>query len=145
MERRYPSRPIVGVGAVIVTARGEVVLVRRAREPLAGQWSLPGGAVEAGETLAVALAREVHEETGLDVEPSGLVDVLDRIHTDADGRVEYHYVLADFLCRPRGGQLRAGSDVTDAIAVSPAALDAYALPADTRRVIARGLAMMDEP
>ena len=145
MERRYPSSPIVGVGAVIVTAHREVVLVRRAREPLAGQWSLPGGAVEAGETLAVALAREVHEETGLDVEPGGLVDVLDRIYTDADGRVEYHYVLADFLCRPRGGQLRAGSDVTDAIAVSPATLDAYALPADTRRVIARGLAMMDEP
>ncbi len=141
MERRYPSRPIVGVGAVIVTTPGEVVLVRRAREPLAGQWSLPGGAVEAGETLAAALAREVLEETGLDVEVGHLVDVLDRIYMDESGRVEYHYVLADFLCRPRGGQLRAGSDVTDAMAVAPAALDAYALPADTRRVIDRGLAM----
>ena len=144
MERRYPSRPIVGVGGVIVI-RGEVVLVRRAREPLAGQWSLPGGAVEAGEPLAVALAREVLEETGLDVEVGDLVDVLDRIYTDATGRVEYHYVLADFLCRPRGGHLQAGSDVTDAIAVAPAALDPYALPADTRRVIERGLAMVNEP
>jgi ADP-ribose pyrophosphatase YjhB (NUDIX family) len=144
MERRYPSRPIVGVGAVIVI-RGEVVLVRRARDPLAGRWSLPGGAVEAGEPLAVALAREVLEETGLDVEVGDLVDVLDRIYTDATGRVEYHYVLADFLCRPRGGHLQAGSDVTDAIAVAPAALDAYALPADTRRVIERGLAMVGEP
>ena len=143
MERRYPSRPIVGVGAVIVI-RGKVVLVRRARDPLAGQWSLPGGAVEAGEPLAVALAREVLEETGLDVEVGDLVDVLDRISTDATGRVEYHYVLADFLCRPRGGHLQAGSDVTDAIAVAPAALDTYALPADTRRVIERGLTMVNE-
>ena len=142
MERRYPSRPIVGVGAVIVI-RGQVVLVRRARDPRAGQWSLPGGAVEAGEPLAVALAREVLEETGLDVEVGDLVGVLDRISMDATGRVEYHYVLADYLCRPRGGHLQAGSDVTDAIAVAPAALDAYALPADTRRVIERGLAMVN--
>jgi 8-oxo-dGTP diphosphatase len=142
MVRRYPSRPIVGVGAVIVTSGGEVVLVRRAREPLAGQWSLPGGAVECGETLAAALAREVWEETGLDVEIGVLVDILDRIHTDQAGHVEYHYVLADFLCQPRGGRLRAGSDVTEARAVDPRTLETYALPADTHRVIERGLTLL---
>ena len=144
MERRYPSRPIVGVGAVIVTAGGGVVLVRRAREPLAGQWSLPGGAVEAGETWAAAVTREVREETGLDVQLCGIVDVLDRIYTDASGRLEYHYVLVDCLCRPRGGQLAAGSDVTDAIIVHGQALGAYTLPADTRRIIEQALAMAAE-
>jgi mutator protein MutT len=140
MNRRYPPRPVVGVGAVIVTGDGEVVLVRRAREPLAGAWSLPGGAVETGETLAAALVREVREETALEIEVGPLVEVLDRIFADETGRIRHHYVLIDYLCRVRGGELRAGSDASAAVCVKPADLDGYALAPETRAVIERALA-----
>jgi mutator protein MutT len=140
MDRRYPPRPVVGVGAVIVTGDGEVVLVRRAREPLAGAWSLPGGAVETGETLAAALVREVREETALEIEVGPLVEVLDRIFADETGRIRHHYVLIDYLCRVRGGELRAGSDASAAVRVKPADLDGYALAPETRAVIERALA-----
>jgi mutator protein MutT len=141
MERAYPTRPIVGVGAVIVTGERRVILVRRAREPLAGQWSLPGGAVELGETLPAALAREVREETGLEVDVGPVVEVLDRIFTDDDGRVRHHYVLVDYLCRPRGGDLQAGTDAVETAAVDPASLDEYGLRPETRAVINRALAI----
>jgi len=108
-DREFPERPILGVGAVVVDG-GRVLLVRRANEPLKGEWSLPGGAVELGETLAAAIAREVKEETGLDVEVGPIVDVLDRLRFDADGRPRFHYVLVDFICRPKGGTLVSGSD-----------------------------------
>ena len=141
MDRLYPPRPLVGVGGVVVTADGQVVLVRRATEPLAGQWSLPGGAVELGETLASALAREVLEETGLEVDVGPLVDVIDRIFTDDAGRVRHHYVLVDYLCRPRGGQLEAGSDADEVAAVEPASLEAYGLDTRTRAMIERAVSM----
>ncbi|HEX4038211.1 MAG TPA: NUDIX domain-containing protein [Acidobacteriaceae bacterium] len=103
MRREYPDAPIAGVGAVIVRngGRGEkqVLLVRRAHEPLKGEWSLPGGAVEVGETLQEAICREVLEETGLVVETVDVVEAFDRISRDPDGRVRFHYVLVDFLCR----------------------------------------------
>ncbi len=108
MQREFPIAPLVGVGAVIVD-RGRVVLVRRANEPLRGRWSLPGGLVEVGESLAQAVAREVCEETGLVVEPIELIELLDRIHREGD-RVRYHYVIADYLCRVTGGELKAASD-----------------------------------
>jgi mutator protein MutT len=108
IEREYPQAPLVGVGAVIVY-QDRVLLVRRATEPLKGQWTLPGGMLELGETLAQGVAREVREETGLDVEPIELLEIFDRIHREA-GRVRFHYVIADYLCRVTGGELRAASD-----------------------------------
>ena len=108
MQREYPEAPLVGVGAVVVD-RGRVLLVRRGREPLKGQWSLPGGMLELGEALTAGVVREIHEETGLRVEPVELIELLDRIHREGD-RIRYHYVIADYLCRVAGGELKAASD-----------------------------------
>lgn len=110
--RRHPDRPIVAVGAVIVDGN-RVLLVKRGQEPLRGAWTLPGGAVEVGETLDAALAREVLEETGLSVEVGPVVEVLDRVQFDADGRVEYHYVIIDYVCRAFAGFAVCGSDAQD--------------------------------
>jgi len=105
----------VGVGAVIIDADGgRVVLVRRGSPPLQGEWSLPGGAVELGETLRAAAEREALEETGLIVKAGEVLAVLDRIIPDKDGAPQYHYVLIDFLCIVESGELRAGGDATDA-------------------------------
>lgn len=108
MQREFPSAPLVGVGAVVVDY-GRVLLVRRGTEPLKGQWSLPGGMLELGESLTAGVVREVLEETGLLVEPVELVELLDRIHRQ-DNRVRYHFVIADYLCRVAGGTLQAASD-----------------------------------
>ena len=113
IKREYPELPIVGVGAVIVQS-GRVLLVKRGRPPLQGAWSLPGGVVEAGETLRQAVEREAKEETGFIVKAGEVLEVLDRIIRDADGRVHYHYVLIDFLCRVSGGELWAGGDAAAA-------------------------------
>jgi ADP-ribose pyrophosphatase YjhB (NUDIX family) len=136
--RQYPERPIVGVGAVIIDA-GKVVLVRRRYEPLAGQWSLPGGALELGETLETGAAREIREETGLHVEVGPIIEVFDRIMLDEERRVRYHFVLIDYLCWPVGGELQAGSDVDAAVLVAPASLGPYHLTAKASAVIARAL------
>jgi ADP-ribose pyrophosphatase YjhB (NUDIX family) len=132
--REFPKRPIVGVGGVVLH-RGRVLLVRRAVEPLRGQWSIPGGAVEVGEELHAALRRELGEETGLQVKIQGVVEVLDRILRAPDGRVQYHYVLIDYLCRPAGGVLRAGSDVSEVAWARPSKLSAYGLSPKTLAVI----------
>lgn len=114
MRREYPDAPIIGVGAVVID-EGKVLLVRRGQEPLKGEWSLPGGALELGETLEQGVVREVLEETGLTVVPAGIVEVLDRItQDDLSGQVRYHYVLVDFLCRVAGGTMRGGSDAEEA-------------------------------
>ena len=110
-SRRYPERPILGVGALIL--RGdEILLVERGREPLKGYWSLPGGVVEAGEGLEEAIRREVLEETGLEVDPESVVEIFERIIRDEDGRPEYHYVLIDYLCTSTQGESVAGDDVS---------------------------------
>ena len=96
--RAYPSRPMVGVGAVILID-GKIVLVKRRHEPLAGQWSLPGGTLELGETLEAGVAREMLEETGLVVDVGPVIEVFDRILLDEERKVRYHFVLVDFLCR----------------------------------------------
>jgi ADP-ribose pyrophosphatase YjhB (NUDIX family) len=108
LQREYPSAPLVGVGAVIVHD-GRVLLVQRATEPALGRWSIPGGLIEVGEALTEAVVREVLEETGLEVEPVELIELLDRIHRDGN-RIRYHYVIADYLCRIAGGTLKAASD-----------------------------------
>ncbi len=118
MRREYPDAPIAGVGAVIVRdepdGRKRVLLIRRGQEPLKGEWSLPGGAVELGETLEEAICREVLEETGLVVEVVDTVRAFDRISRDDDGRVRYHYVLIDFLCQVTGGSLACATDAVEA-------------------------------
>ena len=141
--RQYPERPIVGVGAVIVDD-GKVVLVKRKYEPLKGQWSLPGGMVEIGETLETALAREMLEETALRVEVGPVIEVFDRIMHDEERRVRYHFVLIDYLCWPVGGSLQAGSDVQEAIWAEPPTLGDYALTEKATSVIARGLTLARE-
>ena len=108
MLREFPETPLVGVGAVIVHG-GRVLLVRRGHEPLKGRWSLPGGLLDVGESLENGVIREVAEETGLQVRPLELIELLDRIHREGD-RVRYHFVIADYLCRVIGGELQAASD-----------------------------------
>ena len=139
-SRQYPGQPIVGVGAVIIQ-EGRVVLVKRRFEPLAGQWSLPGGRLELGETLEAGLAREMLEETGLDVQVGPVVDVFDRILLDPERKVRYHYVLIDYLCRPIGGALNHGSDVAAAEFVDPAGLEPYRLTPKATSVIEKAVAI----
>jgi 8-oxo-dGTP diphosphatase len=113
VRREYPEAPIVGVGAVVIDGT-KVLLVRRGQEPLKGEWSLPGGALELGETLQQGVVREVLEETGLIVVPGGIIEILDRITQDeASGRVRYHYVLIDFVCHVTGGALCSASDAEE--------------------------------
>jgi ADP-ribose pyrophosphatase YjhB (NUDIX family) len=139
--RAYPDRPFVGVGAVIVDGTGRVLLVKRRFEPLAGQWSLPGGAVDVGETLTGCVIREMAEETGLDVEVGPVIEVFDRITRDPDGRVQYHYVLVDYVCRPVGGTLAAASDVADVAWTHLNDLGLFGLTEKATDVIRRGLAL----
>jgi ADP-ribose pyrophosphatase YjhB (NUDIX family) len=139
-SRQYPAQPIVGVGAVILQ-EGKVLLVKRKYEPLAGQWSLPGGRLELGETLEAGLAREMLEETGLVVHVGPIVDVFDRILLDPERRVRYHYVLIDYLCRPAGGALMHGSDVAAAELVEPADLARFALTPKATAVIEKALSL----
>jgi ADP-ribose pyrophosphatase YjhB (NUDIX family) len=122
MSREYPLRPIVGVGAIVFSG-GKVLMARRGNSPGLGNWSVPGGALKLGETLEDACKREVFEETNLTVEVVSRCAVLDRITRDDWDRVQYHYVLVDFVCRPAGGTLQARSDATEARWVSLEDLD----------------------
>ena len=139
-SREYPSRPVVGVGAVVVD-RGRVLLVRRGNEPLKGHWSLPGGAVDVGETLRDAIRREVREETGLEVEPRAIVEVLDRISADPDGSTRFHYVLIDFVCDPVGGTLCCASDAAEALWVDISAVADYGLGEPAMTVVHKAIAL----
>ena len=144
VSRSYPACPIVGVGAVIVRHTGhgpEVLLARRANPPLQGEWSLPGGALEVGEKLRDGLAREVLEETGLEVEVGPVLDVIDSIFPDGEGRTQYHYVLIDYLCRPRAGTALAASDASELRWARAEELENFGLRPITIEVIRKGLAM----
>jgi len=109
-DRRYPNRPLVGVGEIIFK-RDRILMAQRGKQPLQGWWSLPGGALETGESLQDAVCREVLEETGLVVVAEKLFEVFERIIRDASGTPEYHYVLIDYVCRVTGGELFPGDDV----------------------------------
>ena len=139
MKREYPESPLVGVGAVIVK-ENRVLLIRRGTPPLLGEWSLPGGVLECGETLREAVAREAREETGLAVEPGEMLGVYERVIRDDVGRVRYHYVLIDFLCRAAGGNLKAGSDAADVRWFTLDELPALNLAYDANDVVRKGLA-----
>jgi 8-oxo-dGTP diphosphatase len=146
VRREYPEAPIIGVGAVVIDGT-KVLLVRRGNEPLKGEWSLPGGAVELGETLQQGAVREVLEETGLVVVPAGIVEVLDRITRDeilqngASGRIRYHYVLVDFVCHVTGGALREGSDADEVRWMAREELGEYHLAPITVRVIEKAFSL----
>ena len=132
--RTFPDRPVVSVGAVVVDGDC-VLLIKRGQPPLQGQWSLPGGVVEVGETLREAVAREVREETGLDVEAGPVLEVLDRVERADDGRVEYHYVIIDYSCRVRSGVLASASDAEAAEWVPASQVAAYGVTPAVKRVV----------
>jgi len=137
-DREYPQRPLAGVGAVVWDGE-RVLLERRGQPPAQGIWSLPGGLVELGETAAQAVAREVREECGIEVEVGDVLGVFDPIFRDPDGRIRYHYVVVDFLVYYRGGELRAGDDAADARWVTPEELAGYALSPAATEMIGRAL------
>jgi ADP-ribose pyrophosphatase YjhB (NUDIX family) len=144
MKREYPKSPLVGVGAVIVEHHRDdnrVLLIRRGQPPLLGEWSLPGGVLECGETLREAVAREAREETGLLVQTGEMLGVYERVIRDDVKRVRYHYVLVDFLCRAVGGDLQAGSDAADVRWFTRKELPALKLAYDANDVVLKGLAL----
>jgi ADP-ribose pyrophosphatase YjhB (NUDIX family) len=141
MKREFPEVPLVGVGAVIIEDT-RVLLVKRAHPPLQAQWSIPGGVLEVGELVREAAIREAREETGLVVEPRDLLCVYDRVLRNAGQRVQYHYVLIDFLCRRVGGDLQAADDAAEVRWFTREELPELNLAEDTQDVIHKGFAKL---
>ncbi len=135
MSREYPERPLVGIG-VVVWRGADVLLIRRGKEPRRGQWSLPGGAQKIGETVYEGARREVREETGLDVKITGLIDVVDSIVPDGNGKIQYHYTLIDLAAEWQAGEPVPGGDAASAAFVAADDLDGYDLWDETLRIIA---------
>jgi 8-oxo-dGTP diphosphatase len=133
LKREYPETPLIGVGAIIIE-NGRVLLVKRGHPPLAGEWSIPGGVLEVGELLREAAMREAKEETGLTVDPGEILGVFDRLIRTGD-RVQYHYVLIDFLCRRISGELQPGSDADEVRWFSLEEIPALNLASDTAEVV----------
>ena len=140
MKRMYPEQPVVGVGGVVID-RGRALLVRRGKEPLKGEWSIPGGMLELGEELTEGVRRELKEETGVDAEPLECILVFDRIQREGR-RVKYHYVIIDYVCRRKRGRLRPASDVIDARWVRREDLPQYHLTELATAVILRAFEIM---
>ena len=146
-SREYPERPVVGIGGVVIQD-GRALLIRRGSEPLLGQWSIPGGTLELGESLQDGVVRELMEETGLEVRVLDLIEVFDRIFPDEksaspdkDGRPRFHFVIVDYLCEKVSGEARAGSDVTDVAFAAEDELPKYNLTTTATRVLKRAFAM----
>jgi len=138
MAREYPEHPVVGVGGVVVRD-GKALIVKRAHEPRKGEWSLPGGLLELGESLQDAVRREIKEETALDVTVGPIIETFDRVHRDDHGRIRYHFVIVDFVCWPNGGEAMPGSDADGVAWVSVAEIDDYRVNAHAKAVIEKGL------
>jgi 8-oxo-dGTP diphosphatase len=139
MQREYPQQPLVGVGAIIVD-HDSVLLIKRGKAPLLGEWSIPGGMLELGETLRQGAEREALEETGLVVRATELLGVFDRIVPDEAKRTLYHYVLIDFLCQKISGDVLAAGDASDARWFNRADLSSLPLPSETLKVLQMGIA-----
>jgi 8-oxo-dGTP diphosphatase len=147
MAREYPERPVVGVGGVVIDD-GRTLLIRRGSEPLRGQWSIPGGTLELGESLEDGVARELLEETGLEVRVLNLIEVFDRIFTEPDAggggtpqRPKFHYVIVDYLCERISGEPRPGSDATDVAFATEEELARFELTTTATRVLRKAFAM----
>ncbi len=140
VQREYPDRPLVGVGGVVIT-HGRALLIRRAGPPLQGEWSIPGGLLELGESLDQGVRRELAEETGLEVRVLDLIEVFERVFPDDDGRTKYHFVILDYLCEAVSGEARAASDVTDVAWAQEDELVSYSLTPTATRVIKRAFEM----
>jgi 8-oxo-dGTP diphosphatase len=112
LKRLYPDQPVVGIGVVIVN-EGKIVLIKRGNDPGRGKWSIPGGLVELGEHIEATVIREAKEETCLDVKNPQLIDVVDNVEHDADGKVKYHYVIVDYFVEVVGGNIAAASDAEE--------------------------------
>jgi ADP-ribose pyrophosphatase YjhB (NUDIX family) len=141
MAREYPAHPVVGVGAVVVRD-GKALVIKRAHEPRQGEWSLPGGLLELGESLQDAVRREIKEETSLDIEVGPIIETFDRVHRDDHGRIRYHFVIVDFVCWSQRGEAVPGSDADGVAWVTSAEIDAYGINAHAKAVILRGLEVL---
>jgi 8-oxo-dGTP diphosphatase len=146
-SREYPERPVVGVGGVVID-QGRALLIRRGSEPLRGEWSIPGGTLELGETLAEGVVRELREETGIEVRVMGQIEVFERIFNEKSGGTSkrkkgprYHFVIVDYLCERISGEPRAGSDVTDVAYAREEELEKFHLTETALRVIRKAFAM----
>jgi 8-oxo-dGTP diphosphatase len=146
-SREYPERPVVGIGGVIID-QGRTLLIRRGSEPLRGEWSIPGGSLELGESLQEGVARELLEETGMEVRVLDLIEVFDRIYvgdgsaaSEGKGRPRFHFVIADYLCERLSGEPRAGSDVTDVAYAGEDELQRFHLTETATRVLKKAFAM----
>ena len=147
MAREYPDRPVVGIGGVVIQ-NGRALLIKRGSEPLLGQWSIPGGTLELGESLQEGVARELREETGLEVRVLDMIEAFDRIFLDPAAheakdrsRPKYHYVIVDYLCERLSGEAQAGSDVTDIAFAAEEELEKFQMTTTAMRVLHRAFAM----
>ncbi|HEV2299083.1 MAG TPA: NUDIX domain-containing protein [Candidatus Acidoferrales bacterium] len=142
-SREYPRRPVVGVGGVVI-ADGRALLIRRGHAPLEGQWSIPGGTLEVGETIVEGIRRELEEETGIEVRVLDLIEVFERVFRDKDGKVQYHFVILDYLCEMADGRARAGGDVVDAAWAREKELGKFELTEAATRVLKKAFKMARE-
>lgn len=140
MSREYPKHPLVGVGIVIFRG-SELLLIRRAKAPRRGQWSLPGGLQELGETVFQCAAREAREECAVEIEPLQVIDIVDAITPDDAGIARFHYTLIEVLAEWRAGEPKAGDDAMDVGWHDPAKVDGLGMWAETERIVAKGWAM----